>query len=263
LGVSPSQSLRAARELGVQSVLVAFSGGKDALACLDLAVKVFPKVQPYFLYWVKGLSFQERTLRWAEQRYGLEIMRLPHAFLSAYYIRSDFRHDLPIDKLTKKMGLTEQENVIRAQTGITWLIAGKKRADSLWRRGELAEAEKNQGIDRKRRTIFPLLDWTDADVWNYLKLARVPTPADYRVFAGLAPHSLSWDLNQKRQGKYLMRIRETWPEDYQKIRAQFPLVDALVKREEIYGPAEEAERQARRAQAIAKAKATRAAKQGG
>jgi hypothetical protein len=69
-------------------------------------------------------------------------------------------------------------------------------------------------------------------------------------------------LNQKRQGKYLMRIKATWPEDYKKIGAQFQLVEAVLKREEIYGPQEEAERQARRAHGIAKAKATRAAKQG-
>jgi len=254
--------MRAARAAGVKSVLVAFSCGKDSLVCLDLAVKTFEKVQPYFLYWVKGLSFQERTLQWAEQRYGLEVLRLPHAFLSTFYIASDLRHDLPIDKLQKKMSLTDQENAIRAQTGITFIVTGQKRAESLWRRGALYEVAQTQGISMKRRTIFPLVDWADSDVWSYLKLNKVPTPADYRVFAGLAPHSPSWDLNSKRQGKYLQRIKEVWPDDYAKIVAQFPLAEALIKREEIYGPAEAAEAAARRARGVAKAKPTRAAKQG-
>jgi len=246
VSLSPIQVLKHARDqVGIRSVLLAFSTGKDSLACLDMAVRIFDRVQPYFLYWVKNLSFQERTLSWAERRYGFEILRLPHAYLCSMYMSSDYRHPLPIDRLKRVMQLTDQENAIRADTGLTWIVTGQKRADSLWRRGALYEVAQTEGISAKRRNIFPLIDWTDAAVFNYLKMARVPMPADYRLFADLTRHSPSWDLNNKGQGRYLLRIKETWPEDYARILGQFPLVAALVRREELFGPAErEARRQA-------------------
>jgi phosphoadenosine phosphosulfate reductase len=219
---------------------------------------LFPRVTPYFLYWVKGLEFQEQTLRAAERRYGLSIMRVPHAYLAAYYKRSDFRHDLPSNEMrASRLSVTDQENALRVETGINWLITGKKRADSLWRRGELAAPAKTYGIDDKRRNIFPLIDWTDPDVWSYLKFARIPAPPEYRVFAGIAPRSLSWDLNSHKQGRYLLRIRDAWPDDYARILNKFPLAAALVAREEMYGGVEADEAKARRMAGVAKRKLSR------
>src|ERR1700687_3818291 len=116
--LSPVQVLKAARALGITSVLVAFSGGKDSLVCLDLATKIFDHVVPYQLYWVKDLEFKAQTIRWAEQRYRLKVLQYPHAFLTTIYLNSDYRHDLPADALKRKMGLTAQEDAIRAETGL-------------------------------------------------------------------------------------------------------------------------------------------------
>lgn len=60
------------------SVIVGFSGGKDSIVCLDLCMRYFQNVKPYFMYLVPGLEFQEDMLRRYEARYGVEITRLPH-----------------------------------------------------------------------------------------------------------------------------------------------------------------------------------------
>ena len=85
--ITPLQSIRAAKERGIEDVLVAFSGGKDSLCILDLCCKHFRRAVPYFLFWIKNLSFQEKTLRYCEGRYNLQILRYPHAFLSQFYMR--------------------------------------------------------------------------------------------------------------------------------------------------------------------------------
>ena len=58
------------------SVIVAFSGGKESVVTLDLCSRYFKNIKAFFMYIVPDLSFQERTLEWYEKRYQIEIMRI-------------------------------------------------------------------------------------------------------------------------------------------------------------------------------------------
>ena len=51
-----------------RKVLVGFSGGKDSCVTLDLCFKFFDEVRPFFMYQVPNMSFQERTMKWYEQK---------------------------------------------------------------------------------------------------------------------------------------------------------------------------------------------------
>lgn len=51
------------------SVLVSFSMGKDSIAVMDLCFKYFKHVQPFFMYMVPGLKFQEEALAKYEHHY--------------------------------------------------------------------------------------------------------------------------------------------------------------------------------------------------
>lgn len=105
------------------AVLVGFSGGKDSAVTLDLCHRYFRRVVPFFLYLVPGLSFQEAQLRWYEERYGLEILRLPHPLLSQWLRFGMFRkahHDWP------EITFNDVYHYLRLTTGIWWIAAGER-----------------------------------------------------------------------------------------------------------------------------------------
>ncbi|MEG0505551.1 MAG: phosphoadenosine phosphosulfate reductase family protein, partial [Raoultibacter sp.] len=73
------------------TVLVGFSGGKDSIVTLDLCMRNFKTVIPFFLYIAPNLEFQEKTLRWYEEKYGQEIVRMPHFEVSNFMRYGSFR----------------------------------------------------------------------------------------------------------------------------------------------------------------------------
>lgn len=201
------------------SVLVGFSGGKDSAVTLDLCFKTFSHVQPFFMYIVKGLEFQERTLRYYEKRYNTKMLRVPHFMLSDFYGAGSFR---AADYSVPRIKTVELYDYLREKSGIYWIAAGERIADSIVRR---AMIKHSGAIDKKRGRIYPIAYWNKAQVMAYVKMNRLPLSYENR-FLGFSFRSL--------QGKDLIKIREHFPEDYLKIKAAFPLVDAAIKKEEFF-----------------------------
>ena len=112
-------------------ILVGVSGGKDSVVTLDVCTRFFKHVVGYFMYVVKGLSFQEATLRFYEKKYGIEIIRIPHFQTSDYMRYGIFRvpdEDVPI------ISTLDCYNYLREKTGIYWIAAGERISDSVVRR---------------------------------------------------------------------------------------------------------------------------------
>jgi len=201
------------------AVIVGFSGGKDSVVTLDLCTRHFQRVEAYFLYYVPGLSFQERMLAWAERRYDLTIYRLPHFELSQFLQHGSFR---PVDLAVPVLKVAELYAHLRAHFGIHWIAGGERIADSIWRRAML---KKSGTIDRKRGRVYPVAHFTKANILAYLKLHRLPVSEKSRVL-GFSFRSL--------QPAELRKISEHYPDDFAKIKALFPLVEAGIKHMEWY-----------------------------
>ena len=201
------------------SVIVGFSGGKDSVVTLDLCVKHFARVEAYFLYYVPGLSFQERMLQWAERRYDITIYRLPHFELSQFLQLGAFR---PVDLSVPTVEVADLYAHLRAHFGIHWIAAGERIADSIWRRAMI----KHSGtIDRQRGRIYPVAHFTKAHIFAYIKAHRLPISEESRVL-GFSFRSL--------QAEDMIKIRQHYPADFAKIKAMFPLVEAGIKHKEFY-----------------------------
>jgi phosphoadenosine phosphosulfate reductase len=196
-------------------VVVSFSGGKDSVVVLDMCVRHFKKVHVFFMYQVPGLSFQEATLRWYENKYGLEIIRLPHPELSEFLRYGLFRHhDLSVPLVT----FNELYHYVRLQTGQRWIAAGERIADSIVRR---AMMKKSGSIDVPRGRFYPAAYFRKEDVVRYVAQHQLKVSPESR-FLG---HSFrSFDPED------MYKVRKHYPEDYAKIERFFPFVGAGVEK---------------------------------
>mgnify|MGYP000563135845 CR=1 FL=1 len=72
--------LRFAKQLKdhTNNVVLFFSGGKDAICSLDVLCEVGINVTPVFMYLAPDLRHNEEVLKWYENRYNLDIIRVPH-----------------------------------------------------------------------------------------------------------------------------------------------------------------------------------------
>ena len=192
-------------------VIVAYSGGKDSAVTLDLCCRYFDRVDAFFMYFVKGLSFQEAQLRWAEKKYGLSILRVPHFDLSNWLACGTFR---PADESVPIVTIKDIYGYVRRETGSHWIAAGERIADSIWRR---AMMKKSGSIDAGRGRVYPVAHWRKSDVMAYVKRSRLKVSPESAVlgfsFRSLMPEELA-------------KVREHYPDDYAKIEAAFPLLQA-------------------------------------
>jgi phosphoadenosine phosphosulfate reductase len=222
---SAFDALRRAQAAGADRVLVALSGGKDSLVCLDLAVQVFgPKnVAAFFMYLVPDLECEQGPVRAAARRYGIDLVTVPHWDLGRMLKFGVLRtHILGAEKW-REVRLGDIEVLVRKRTGINWLVYGHRADESLERRGMLKDVD---GCDTARSRVYPLRWWKGRDCYAYLRQRRISVPS---MFGGtrnagisLAPHVLRY-------------LREHHPSDYRKICEFFPFAEAQLVRAEKLG----------------------------
>lgn len=202
------------------SVIVGFSGGKDSIVTLDLCFRYFRNVKLYFMYLVPGLEFQEKMLRWYENKYNTEIIRVPHFEVSEFLKYGSFTlydHDVDI------VGITDTYEYIRQKTGIHWIAAGERCADSIVRN---AMIKQSGSIDHKRGRFYPIAYWKKNDVMQYIKHKKLYLSPEQKKL-GFSFRSLA--------GSELAVIKENYPEDYKKILKIYPFAEAGVVRYQTYG----------------------------
>lgn len=202
------------------SVIVGFSGGKDSIVTLDLCFKYFKRVVPFFMYLVPELEFQEKTLKWYENKYNTEIIRIPHFEVSEFLKYGSFTvADWNVDVV----GIKDTYSYMRETTGIHWIAAGERCADSIVRN---AMIKKSGSVDYKRGRFYPLAYWKKQEVLEYIKYKKLYLSPEQRKI-GFSFRSLA--------GCELSIIKEMYPKDYEKILKVYPFAGAGVERFEKYG----------------------------
>ena len=199
---------------------VAFSGGKDSLACMQLASEIFKAVRPYILVRTRGLQCTRWLCAPAERRWGVRVAEILHHDLSTRYCHAVLQpHWSALDALPR-VGWREIEVAVRAKLDVDWLVYGWRRTDSLTRAIILSN---NQGIDWIASRVFPLARWGRKDVLAFLRVHKIIRPPTFgRAEQGgltFEPAALAW-------------IKRYFPEDMKKIRKEYPYVVAIEAKNE-------------------------------
>ena len=223
--------LNEAREKS-ESIIVSFSGGKDSSATALLCMRTFKVVKFAFMYFIPGLEVVEELIaRWQKQ-WGVEIMQVPHWALSrklrndvytfppGYVIDEEFPGGILVEATDiAEHSLDDTYDLLIADTGIPLIATGAKKSDSMWRRRMMGT------WGNQERLIYPLRNWNKLDVLHFLKANRVPLPDSSGKNANgidLSTPSVLWLYDNHRA-------------DYEKVRAVFPLVDAVIWRRNFFG----------------------------
>ena len=189
------------------SVLVSFSIGKDSIVTMDLCKQYFKHVQPFFMYLVPGLKFQEDALAKYEKYWNVSIIEVPNFEAVNFYRYGSFRDT---DYSVSRVNIEAIYEALRGNTGMFWIAGGDKLNDSIARRAML---NYSGSIDEQNGRFYPVMYWTDKEIKQYIKMKHLFYPKLNQEL-GCNFHSLS--------GKELSAIKRIYPQDYQRILKFFP-----------------------------------------
>lgn len=195
----------------IKEATLMFSTGKDSIVCMHLLYKYQIKFSAVYLYFIPDISFRNSIIEYYEDRFNIKIYQYPQTDISKVFANNSMTS---INKKIKKLKQSDIEQFIRKKFDIPFLCYGYKKCDSLSRRGILNTFD---GIDNRNKKFYPLADWNNKDVLNYLKQNKLPLPIDYSY--GFR------DVNIY-EGESLQWIYNNFPNDYKKIQTVYPFIDA-------------------------------------
>ena len=214
------------------TVMISFSRGKDAWGCW-CALRDKIDVQPFHYYCgPPHLEFIDEYLDYAEKKIGKHIINLPapmmYDMLSVQnrgngICQPPYRV-MPLQILDIAPFTFEdvQEAAIE-DAGLpqgTFSALGVRAADSARRKLFF----KTHGpVSLAKKKFYPIWDWDKAKLMDELKRHDIKLPIDYKLF-GRSFDGLYY--------MYLIKIKECYPKDYQRILDYFPLIDMEIYRYE-------------------------------
>ena len=226
---SAVSALEAVRDQHAQRrLLVAFSGGKDSIVCLKLALRVFGAghVAAFHMRIVPGLHCVEEPARRICDALGVPLRTYadPDAIRAlregVYCVeRKGIAGALPKYRDVERVALQDAE--------CEWTALGWRKSDNYSRLFVLRAGLV--GPPKGPQRVFPVGDWKDADILGALRAWKIqPVP---KLCTREGARSSGVSLNPA----VLSQIRRRFPDDYGRIKEVFPHVDAAVFRYEHLG----------------------------
>lgn len=207
------------------TILLAFSCGKDSIAAWLECRKHFPRIVPYYMYLIPGLEFVERSLTYYEEWFGCRIMRYPHPTLYHWLSQGTFQAPERIPVI-RRFGLptpdySDLQQIMRDYLALgptCYTASGVRAVDSPQR---MMALRKYGPISESKKQFFPVWDWNKARLLSEITSAGINLPVDYRIF-GRSFDGLDY--------RFLAPIKQHFPADYARIIDWFPLAQLELHR---------------------------------
>ncbi len=170
---SPLRILESALEKYAGKIAIACSFGKDSLTVLHMARQLNPQIP--VLYVNTGLDFPE-TAAFKDRLGGewdLNLKEFRPTEDSVRY-RTSLDADLHLSDPNLCCDLLKSEPTLRALNGLDAWIVGLRRDETEFRSDlqPIEELERADGGILVR--VAPIYDWSEEDVWSYIRTYRVP-----------------------------------------------------------------------------------------
>lgn len=213
-------------ELSGGKVNLAFSMGKDAIAAF-VALRDEPglEIAMHHSEVIPGLEFVDVWLDYFERAFGLKIHRIPSPAFFRYLEHDVFqppKRSLELKEYRFRSYSTSSLHAyakeLAGQPRTTFVATGVRAADSPERHTSI---KRNGSLHPVERTFYPVFDWTITDVCNAIERAGVRLPVDYILF-GRTFDGIDW--------RFLHKIKEHFPRDYERILEWVPLADLEIER---------------------------------
>lgn len=182
-----------ARAMGFE-VCLGFSGGKDSQVCYDLCKRSGIAFKAYF-----NRCFESNvTIRFIRENYPNVIFRrnVKEGFIRN--IRINHKGMLP----TAQKAYCCRDYKHNPKSVDNCGITGVRKSESAKRKMRTVFEAKNKTVIKQNKELFndyfyeycqstgahgiielkPIVDWTDEDVWNYIKKYNLPVNPEYKIF---------------------------------------------------------------------------------
>ena len=180
-----------AEKMGFE-VRLGFSGGKDSQVCCDLCKRSGIEFRAFFNH-----SFESNTtLRFIRKYYPEVIWRHDHPFGFIRNIRINHKGLLP----TSQRAFCCNDYKHNSKYIDECSVVGVRKAESAKRRKRTAFETKNKTTMKLHKSLFseyfeehcqstgshgiiqlkPIIDWTDENVWDYIKTHNIPVNPEYK-----------------------------------------------------------------------------------
>ncbi|MGB4497555.1 MAG: phosphoadenylyl-sulfate reductase [Methylococcaceae bacterium] len=175
-GKNPRTILKAAFAQ-FDNIAISFSGAEDVIL-IDLALNIRKDIQVFCLDTGRLHSETYRFIEQVRKHYGIEIEVLsPNRDLLDEFVKEKGLFSFYDDGHSQCCGIRKVEPLRRKLAKVDAWITGQRKDQSLDTRQDIPEVQIDSAFSTSEHTLIkfnPLLNWTSAQVWDYIEAYQVP-----------------------------------------------------------------------------------------
>ena len=175
-GKNPRVILKAALEQ-FNHIAISFSGAEDVVL-IDLALNIRKDIHVFCLDTGRLHPQTYQFIEKVRKHYGIDIEILsPNRELLDTFVKEKGLFSFYEDGHTECCGIRKVEPLRRKLASLEAWITGQRKDQSIDTRQDIPEVQQDSAFSTPSHTLIkfnPLLNWTSAQVWDYIEAYQVP-----------------------------------------------------------------------------------------